>query len=104
MSRTEFYREGRVPLHTLRADIDYGFYESRTTFGRIGVKVWIYKGEALPTRAEREAAAATARMGATRKAPTDRPRREDGSDTGAAVAAAAEVVVDANVAAETTEG
>ena len=45
MSRTEFYREGRVPLHTLRADIDYGFYEARTTFGRIGVKVWIYKGE-----------------------------------------------------------
>src|ERR687885_742142 len=42
MSRTEFYREGRVPLHTLRADIDYGFYEARTTFGRIGVKVWIY--------------------------------------------------------------
>ena len=41
MSRTEWYREGRVPLHTLRADIDYGFYEARTTFGRIGVKVWI---------------------------------------------------------------
>ena len=52
MSRTEFYREGRVPLHTLRADIDYGFYEARTTFGRIGVKVWIYKGEALGSRAE----------------------------------------------------
>jgi small subunit ribosomal protein S3 len=45
MSRSEFYREGRVPLHTLRADIDYGFFEARTTFGRIGVKVWIYKGE-----------------------------------------------------------
>ena len=45
MSRTEFYREGRVPLHTLRANIDYGFYEARTTFGRIGVKVWIYKGD-----------------------------------------------------------
>src|ERR1700712_2459037 len=45
MSRSEFYREGRVPLHTLRADIDYGFYEAKTTFGRIGVKVWIYKGE-----------------------------------------------------------
>ncbi|GAA3935669.1 30S ribosomal protein S3 [Pseudoclavibacter caeni] len=45
MSRSEFYREGRVPLHTLRANIDYGFYEARTTFGRIGVKVWIYKGE-----------------------------------------------------------
>ena len=48
MSRKEFYREGRVPLHTLRADIDYGFREARTTFGRIGVKVWIYKGDILP--------------------------------------------------------
>ena len=63
MSRSEFYREGRVPLHTLRADIDYGFYEARTTFGRIGVKVWIYKGEAAATRAEREAAAAALRAG-----------------------------------------
>ena len=45
MSRTEWYREGRVPLHTLRADVDYGFAEARTTYGRIGVKVWIYKGE-----------------------------------------------------------
>jgi small subunit ribosomal protein S3 len=46
MSRTEFYREGRVPLHTLRAKIEYGVFEARTTFGRIGVKVWIYKGDA----------------------------------------------------------
>lgn len=61
MSRSEFYREGQVPLHTLRADIDYGFYEARTTFGRIGVKVWIYKGEAAATRAEREAKAAQQR-------------------------------------------
>jgi small subunit ribosomal protein S3 len=52
MSRTEFYREGRVPLHTLRADIDYGFYEARTTFGRIGVKVWIYKGDILVGQGE----------------------------------------------------
>ncbi len=58
MSRSEFYREGRVPLHTLRADVDYGFYEAKTTFGRIGVKVWIYKGEVAGTRAEREAEAA----------------------------------------------
>jgi small subunit ribosomal protein S3 len=64
MSRSEFYREGQVPLHTLRADIDYGFYEARTTFGRIGVKVWIYKGDAPQTRAEREAKAAAARAGA----------------------------------------
>ncbi len=67
MSRSEFYREGRVPLHTLRADIDYGFYEARTTFGRIGVKVWIYKGEAPPTRAAREAAQAALRAGGPRR-------------------------------------
>jgi small subunit ribosomal protein S3 len=48
MSRTEWYREGRVPLHTVRADIDYGFAEANTTYGIIGVKVWIYKGEILP--------------------------------------------------------
>jgi small subunit ribosomal protein S3 len=49
MARTEFYSDGRVPLHTLRADIDYGFYEAKTTFGRIGVKVWINKGEIMPS-------------------------------------------------------
>ena len=48
MARTEWYREGRVPLHTLRADIDYGFREAKTTAGRIGVKVWLYKGDILP--------------------------------------------------------
>src|SRR3954451_22318136 len=48
MARTESYSDGRVPLHTLRADIDYGFYEARTTFGRIGCKVWINKGEIMP--------------------------------------------------------
>lgn len=48
MSRTEMERSGRVPLHTLRADIDYGFSEARTTFGLVGVKVWIYKGDVLP--------------------------------------------------------
>jgi small subunit ribosomal protein S3 len=56
MARREWYREGQVPLHTLRADIDYGFAEARTTFGRIGVKVWIYKGQAaLAQRAVAEA-------------------------------------------------
>jgi small subunit ribosomal protein S3 len=75
MSRSEFYREGRVPLHTLRADIDYGFYEARTTFGRIGVKVWIYRGEAPQTRAEREAAAAALRAG-------QRPGRDRDSGRG----------------------
>jgi len=49
MARSEWYREGRVPLHTLRADIDYGFAEANTTYGKIGVKVWIYKGEVLPS-------------------------------------------------------
>jgi small subunit ribosomal protein S3 len=79
MSRSEFYREGRVPLHTLRADIDYGFYEARTTFGRIGVKVWIYKGEVAGTRAEREAAAAQARVGQRRRPERRRPARGDAS-------------------------
>ncbi|MGA1449188.1 MAG: 30S ribosomal protein S3, partial [Candidatus Nanopelagicales bacterium] len=64
MSRTEFYREGRVPLHTLRANIDFGFYESHTTFGRIGVKVWIFKGDAPVTQAEKEAKAAAERAAA----------------------------------------
>jgi small subunit ribosomal protein S3 len=54
MSRKEQYREGRVPLHTLRADIDYGFREAKTTFGRIGVKVWIYKGDILPYKISTE--------------------------------------------------
>ena len=54
MSRREFYREGRVPLHTLRADIDYGFREAKTTYGRIGVKVWIYKGDILPYKTSAE--------------------------------------------------
>ena len=77
MSRSEFYREGRVPLHTLRADVDYGFYEAKTTFGRIGVKVWIYKGEVAGTRAEREAEAAALRpLPATAAArPAASPRR-----------------------------
>jgi small subunit ribosomal protein S3 len=52
IARSEWYREGRVPLHTLRADIDYGFAEARTTYGRIGVKVWIYHGEVLPEAKE----------------------------------------------------
>jgi small subunit ribosomal protein S3 len=54
MSRTEWYREGRVPLHTLRADIDYGFREARTSSGRVGVKVWIYKGDIVPYKSMSE--------------------------------------------------
>ncbi len=79
MARKESYREGRVPLHTLRADIDYGFREARTAMGRIGVKVWIYKGDVLPYKISteekitREAAMA---MGETSgQGPTPGPRR-----------------------------
>ncbi|PQZ96096.1 30S ribosomal protein S3 [Arthrobacter sp. MYb227] len=61
MSRKEFYREGRVPLHTLRANIDYGMFEAKTTFGRIGVKVWIYKGDVTSKELAAQAAAAPAR-------------------------------------------
>ncbi len=53
IARTEWYRDGRVPLQTLRADIDYGFAEARTTYGVIGVKAWIYKGEILDKEVER---------------------------------------------------
>lgn len=54
MARTEFYKEGTIPLQTIRADIDYGFAEADTTYGKIGVKVWIYKGEVLPAKKEAE--------------------------------------------------
>ena len=58
IARCEWYREGRVPLHTLRADIDYGFAEAKTTYGVIGIKVWVFKGEVLPHNAEPQAAPA----------------------------------------------
>ncbi len=57
IARRERAGEGTVPLHTLRADVDYGFAEARTTYGRIGIKVWIYKGDILPARAQKPAAA-----------------------------------------------
>ena len=75
MSRSEWYREGRVPLHTLRANIDYGFREAKTTYGRIGVKVWIYKGDILPYKASvdekslREAAMAVGEIDGAPKVP-----------------------------------
>jgi small subunit ribosomal protein S3 len=78
MSRSEFYREGRVPLHTLRADIDYGFFEARTTFGRIGVKVWIYKGDVVGGRRERDA---TAESRPPRRERPNRPRRSGATGT-----------------------
>ncbi|MEY2774817.1 MAG: 30S ribosomal protein S3 [Actinobacteria bacterium] len=62
MCRTEWYREGRVPLHTLRADIDYGFREAATSAGRIGVKVWLYKGEILPYKTSDDRIAREAAM------------------------------------------
>jgi small subunit ribosomal protein S3 len=83
MSRSEFYREGRVPLHTLRANIDYGFYEARTTFGRIGVKVWIYKGDIYQTREEREAQQAQIRAAAQRRRPAERTGARRGAGAGA---------------------
>jgi small subunit ribosomal protein S3 len=98
MSRSEFYREGRVPLHTLRADIDYGFHEAHTTFGRIGVKVWIYKGEVIESRAEREAAAlAAAKAAKTERRPQRAPRAPKGEVTTSTVESRA-----AEAAAEAT--
>jgi small subunit ribosomal protein S3 len=100
MSRTEFYREGRVPLHTLRANIEYGFFEARTTFGRIGVKVWIYKGDAVPGR-EAPTEATPPRGRRDRNDRPDRPERPrrgrsgssgttaGGTEAGRAAAAAA---------------
>ena len=111
MSRSEFYREGRVPLHTLRADIDYGFYEARTTFGRIGVKVWIYKGEVAGTRAEREAQAAARATAPGRGRPSrggDRPSRgsrgdrPSRADRGGQAAQPTEAPADAKAAAPAT--
>jgi len=83
MSRREFYREGRVPLHTLRANIDYGFYEAKTVFGRIGVKVWIYKGDITNKELAREQANAKPVRG-------DRDRGPRKPATSAAPAAAVE--------------
>ncbi len=74
MARREWYREGRVPLHTLRADVDYGFVEARTTFGRIGVKVWIYKGDVTGRREEERAMPAS--LGSARSS-RPRPPRPD---------------------------
>ncbi|WP_299298801.1 30S ribosomal protein S3 [uncultured Brachybacterium sp.] len=99
MSRNEFYREGRVPLHTLRANIDYGFYEARTAFGRIGVKVWIYKGDVTAKELAAQQAASQGPRSGGRGAPrAERPRgrrnernataRRDGGTEGAAQAAA----------------
>ena len=99
MSRSEWYREGRVPLHTLRADIDYGFREARTTAGRIGVKVWIYKGDILPYKTSAEdkiSAEAAMAVGETSGQTTPRQvvsstaaRRQEAADEKVAAGAAA---------------
>src|SRR5690606_17774781 len=76
IARSEWYREGRVPLHTLRADIDYGFAEARTTYGIIGVKVWIYKGEIV----DLHAAVQEAKAEASEERGSRRPSKPDGGD------------------------
>jgi small subunit ribosomal protein S3 len=83
MSRREWYREGRVPLHTLRAKIDFGTAEARTTFGRIGVKVWVYHGDEIPA-AEKEAELARARA--------LQPARSGAASTGALITDEREVL------------
>lgn len=94
MSRSEFYREGRVPLHTLRANIDYGFYEAKTTFGRIGVKVWIYKGDITNKELAREQASQRStrpeRRDDRRDDRRDAPARRTAPKTDAPVAAGVE--------------
>jgi small subunit ribosomal protein S3 len=100
MSRSEFYREGRVPLHTLRANIDYGFYEARTTFGRIGVKVWIYTGDEVLTREEQAAAAALRARDQRNRRParTTRPSTAASAAVNGGPGASATAVVDDSAA------
>jgi small subunit ribosomal protein S3 len=105
MSRSEHYRDGRVPLHTLRANIDYGFFEARTTFGRIGVKVWIYKGDIVGgISAKRALDAAPAQADrAPRRDRTERPnraRRSGASGTTATSTEAGRAAADASAASE----
>ena len=102
MSRSEFYREGRVPLQTLRALIDYGFFEAKTTYGRIGVKVWIYKGDMTESEFEEQQAQQNNRPG--RRGGDRRPRRGNRSAAQQnAQAPKAEAPAEATAAAETKE-
>ena len=102
MSRSEFYREGRVPLQTLRALIDYGFFEAKTTYGRIGVKVWIYKGDMTESEFEEQQAQQNNRPG--RRGGDRRPRRGNRSAAPqTAEAPKAEAPAEAAPAAETKE-
>lgn len=98
IARTEWYREGRVPLHTLRADIDYGFSEALTTYGKIGVKVWVYKGDNVGGNAVVEAPA-TEREDRRNRRPAGKPNRRnrksaEGQQTRAPRKAAAEAAKD----------
>ncbi|GAB4466990.1 MAG: 30S ribosomal protein S3 [Burkholderiaceae bacterium] len=102
IARTEWYREGRVPLHTLRADIDYGFSEAKTTYGVIGVKVWVYKGDTLgrseaPTA---EAAAAPEREERRARRPESRPEGKPAGRPAAKRAAARRAEPKTEVTAE----
>jgi small subunit ribosomal protein S3 len=104
MSRSEHYHEGRVPLHTLRADIDYGFFEARTTFGRIGVKVWIYKGEVvggISARRERDAQQDSRPPRRDRADRPSRPRRSGSSGTTATSTEAGRAAAEAQAAGTT---
>jgi len=102
MSRSEFYREGRVPLHTLRANIDYGFYEARTTFGRIGVKVWIYHGD-VTSRELAQSQAAAPRAPRRGERPERGARRTRPTTDAAPAAASAPVAAAAAPAATGSE-
>jgi small subunit ribosomal protein S3 len=104
MGRTEWYREGRVPLHTLRADIDYGLREAHTTYGRIGVKVWLYKGDILPYKATTDKATREAAMAVGEAAgAADVPRTVVSSSRRPRPAAEAPAPAPADAAAAPTE-
>ena len=89
IARTEWYREGRVPLHTMRADIDYGFSEAKTTYGVIGIKVWVFKGEVM-AKNEQPALGAIAAPAAEPEQPAPRKPRKTPARTGARRATASQ--------------
>jgi small subunit ribosomal protein S3 len=101
MSRREWYREGRVPLHTLRAKVDYGTAEAKTTFGEIGVKVWVYHGDQIPDREQAtERALARARVGTPGRTPAPQRPAPAAAAPAAAVPASAVAVAEPPVAEE----
>ncbi len=90
IARTEWYREGRVPLHTLRADIDYGFSEAKTSYGIIGVKVWVFKGEVIGKNEHPGLTPAATPVEEPAPAPARKPRRTTTAKTGAKRATASQ--------------